>query len=224
MQLLTIEPEGIVQCSNKSVLVDLRETSQWNPTSVTIDIPDAIVSDSAKVVVACSGDLLGSCIQNLPNLINKPHSSGEQNMIDFVTNVTILNYLKNTNQLTPEIETRLKTNLEFSYQRQLRYRHHDGSFGVFGRKNCNGSTWITAYVVKSLFQATNYVSIESSVINQALDFLRKTQKDDGSFAENGNVFCTDLQGGSCKLALTAYVLTALVESKVSISSFCLSEK
>lgn len=217
VQVLNVEAEGITQYSNKSVFVDLREKSELESTSITIDIPDTVIPDSARIEVTGLGDILGSCIENLPNLIRKPSGSGEQNMIGFVPNAVVLNYLKNTEQLKPEIESKVKRFLDVSYQHQLKYRHHDGSFGVFGRATGNGSTWITAYVIKSFLQVANYISIESVVIDQGLEFLSKTQRDDGSFVENGNVFCNDLQGGSSKLALTAYVLTAFVEYKVFIT-------
>jgi len=41
-----------------------------------------------------SGDILGPSIPNLANLIKMPHGCGEQNMLNFVPNIVIMEYLK----------------------------------------------------------------------------------------------------------------------------------
>lgn len=219
VQFLSVEAVGLIQYSTKSIFVDLLEKPRSEATPVTIDIPDGVVPDSVNVEVSCLGNVLGSCIQNFANLVERPCGCGEQNMVYFVPSLAVLNYLKNTSQLTSKAESKLKVALETGYQRQIKYRLNDGSFGVFGRTSVSGSTWLTAYVIKSFLQAVNHIYVESAVIDQGLEFLVKAQKGDGSFAENGNLFCRNLQGGSCKLALTAYVLTAFVEYKVSIMGF-----
>lgn len=33
--------------------------------------------------------------------------------------------------------------MEIGYQRELTYRHNDGSFSAFGMSDSNGSTWYT---------------------------------------------------------------------------------
>jgi CD109 antigen len=40
------------------------------------------------------GDILGPSIPNLANLIKMPHGCGEQNMLNFVPNIVIVEYLK----------------------------------------------------------------------------------------------------------------------------------
>jgi CD109 antigen len=84
-----------------------------------------------------------------------------------------------------------------------------------GREGWNpGSTWLTAYAIKSFIRASKYVNIDDKVINQGLQFLAGTQNADGAFPEVGKVSHTEMQGGSSKgLALTAYVLITLLEKK-----------
>ena len=38
------------------------------------------------------------------------------------------------------------------YQRELNYRHSDGSFSAFGESDGDGSTWLTAFVLKVFAQ------------------------------------------------------------------------
>ncbi|GCC44581.1 hypothetical protein chiPu_0028566, partial [Chiloscyllium punctatum] len=52
------------------------------------------------------GDLLGSAMENLDQLLRLPTGCGEQNMVMFAPNVYIQTYLNKTGQLTTEIQER----------------------------------------------------------------------------------------------------------------------
>lgn len=75
------------------MLLDLRDGRPIK-TNITIDVPKNIVSDSDYVEISAVGDLLGPSIPNLENLIQMPFGCGEQNMLNFVPNIVIMNYLK----------------------------------------------------------------------------------------------------------------------------------
>jgi CD109 antigen len=118
-----------------------------------------------------------------------PYGCGEQNMVNFVPNILVLDYLKNIKQLTTDIETKAKSFLNSGYQRQLTYRHSDGSFSTFGEESDrSGSTWLTAFVVKSLHQAKRYIDIEPKIIETGLRWLSENQASNGSFNEVGTIF------------------------------------
>ena len=50
------------------------------------------------------GDIMGSSLSNMDNLLAMPHGCGEQNMLKFAPNIFVMNYLNNTNQVDAEIE------------------------------------------------------------------------------------------------------------------------
>lgn len=161
------------------------------------------------------GDIMGGTVKNLDSLIRIPYGCGEQNMLNFVPNIVVLDYLKATDQLTQDVESKAKKYMEAGYQRELSYKHKDGSFSAFGERDKNGSTWLTAFVARSFGQAAKHIDVEESVIDEALNWLRKVQAPNGSFPEVGVVSHTDMQGGAGQgVALTAYVLVAFVENKV----------
>lgn len=141
-------------------------------------------------------------------------------MLNFVPNIIILEYLSILGKLTPEIALKAKKYMETGYQRELTYKHHDGSYSAFGRSDKCGSTWLTAFVAKSFHQASKHIQTEPENIKQALNFLSKAQAEDGSFKENGTVFHTDMQGGSSKgLGLTAYVLITFLENENEMATY-----
>lgn len=217
---LNVECEGVPQFVNKAVFIDLRETSQIDPIDLKIDFPDIALPDSERVEITCVGDLLGGTIKNLQSLIRLPYGCGEQNMLNFVPNIVVLNYLKNTLQLTDEIEAKAKRFMEIGYQRELSYKHKNGSFSAFGESDKNGSTWLTAFVAKSFQQAADHILIQSDIVDDSLKWLSKMQADDGSFTEKGNVFHKEMQSGSSNgVALTAYVLTAFLVNEQSKKAY-----
>ena len=141
-------------------------------------------------------------------------------MLNFVPNIIVLEYLTILQKLTPEIATKAKKYMETGYQRELTYKHGDGSYSAFGKHDGNGSTWLTAFVAKSFYQASKHIQIEEEHIKQALQFLSLTQDEDGSFKENGIVIHSDMQGGSSKgLALTAYVLITFLENTNEVKNY-----
>ena len=50
----------------------------------------------------CAGDILGRALKNLDGLLQMPYGGGEQNMALLAPNIYILQYLKDTQQLTPK--------------------------------------------------------------------------------------------------------------------------
>lgn len=79
------------------------------------------------------------------------------------------------------------------YQRELTYQLDDSSFSAFGKQDKNGSTWLTAFVVKSFSQAKPFIFIDDANLNKSLDFLLSKKKENGAFDEDGNVHDKEMQ-------------------------------
>lgn len=137
---LKVQAEGETLYFTKTVLLDLRKKSTMN-TNITFDLPKNVIEGSEAIEISVVGDLLGSTIINLENLIRLPTGCAEQNLVHFIPNLIILNYLKNTGQLTPTIHNQAVSRLETSYQEQLNYIRTDGSFTIFGKHDEVGNIW-----------------------------------------------------------------------------------
>lgn len=106
------------------------------------------------------------------------------------------------------------------FQRQLNFRHIDGSFSAFGpRQSASGSTFLTAFVLKTFAQAGKYSLIERNILEDAANWLINHQAQNGSFPEVGKLFDKELQGGvTGPVSLTAYVLISLIEAQPSVKT------
>ncbi|NXD73285.1 OVOS protein, partial [Eolophus roseicapillus] len=211
IQTLLVEPEGIKKELTQSSLVCTKGITISEP--VSLNLPGNLVQGSARAYFSVIGDILGTALRNMENLLHMPYGCGEQNMALFTPNIYALDYLNKTGQLTEEIRVKGTGYLSTGYQKQLSYKHRDGSYSSFGKRDREGSVWLTAFVYKSFEQAKRYIYIDDKVQSQALIWLASKQKSDGCFENAGSHFNNALKGGEeGEYSLTAYVVAALLEA------------
>ncbi|KAG8127378.1 hypothetical protein E2320_014331 [Naja naja] len=175
---LLVEPEGI----EKEAVFNSLICAPGEPESKSfpLTLPENVVEGSARASFCVLGDILGGAIKNLNKLLKMPYGCGEQNMALFAPNIYILNYLNKTGQLTQEIKSKAIGYLEAGYQRQLNYKHRDGSYSAFGKPYLEeGNTWLTAFVLKSFARARSIIFVEDKHINDAQNSLTRQQENDG---------------------------------------------
>ncbi|MFC2022624.1 alpha-2-macroglobulin family protein, partial [Chloroflexota bacterium] len=207
---LVVLPEGISREMVDNLV--LAEGSK----AVDTYIPLLAVTGSGRAYIAVTSSYLTQTIEGLEGLIQMPFGCGEQNMIMFTPDVYITRYLEESGQLKPEIMAKAEKLMITGYQRELTYRHSDGSFSAFGESDEEGSLWLTAFVLKSFSQAKDLIYIDDSVLEEATDWITVHQNSDGSFNPVGFVCHQEMMGGlQGKTALTAYVAIALMEASNS---------
>uniref|UniRef100_A0A8C5CVR5 Alpha-2-macroglobulin-like protein 1 n=1 Tax=Gadus morhua TaxID=8049 RepID=A0A8C5CVR5_GADMO len=192
----------------------LMEVNPENPAekNISLLLPDLFVAGSARASFSVLGDLMGRAMKNLDKLLAMPYGCGEQNMILFAPNIYILNYLTSTAQLTHAIKERATRFLESGYQRELTYRHDDGSYSAFGKSDASGNTWLTAFVMKSFGGAKPYIFIDPKLIVDSRTWLLSHRRQDGCITSVGKLFQNGMKGGvSDDVSLTAYITAALLE-------------
>ncbi|NWZ62499.1 OVOS protein, partial [Acrocephalus arundinaceus] len=210
-QTLLVEPEGIKKELTQSSLICAK--GKTISEQVSLSLPRNLVQGSTRAYFSVIGDILGTALRNIDNLLHMPYGCGEQNMALFTPNIYALDYLNKTGQLTEEIRVRGTGYLSTGYQKQLSYKHRDGSYSSFGLRDAEGSVWLTAFVYKSLEQAKRYIYIDDSVQSQTLIWLASKQKSDGCFENAGSHFNNALKGGEeAEYSLTAYVVASLLEA------------
>nr|XP_045622212.1 murinoglobulin-1-like [Procambarus clarkii] len=215
---IKVEAEGFLRevALTKYICSTDLETGEDSLDSWELVTPEVIVEGSERAWVTAGGDLLALSLENLGHLIRMPYGCGEQNMINFVPNIFIMQYLKASRQATPESTAKLLSFMKTGYQRELLYLRYDGSFSAFGNADASGSTWLTAFVLKSFAQAEEFILIDRKRVNKTSSWLRKHQGFDGCFSSVGTVFSKAMKGGigerKSAVPLTAYVAISLLEA------------
>ncbi|KAF6774689.1 hypothetical protein AHF37_06138 [Paragonimus kellicotti] len=223
-----VVPEGISQVATIGDIMCLRASEVNRTQTFPLVIPVNVIPGSLRVYWSYTDEVLGPALKNLNSLVQMPTGCGEQNMVLVAPNVYVLDYLKSSPSVnlrqTEKLIRGARMYIEAGYRGQLKYRHEDGSYSAFGKSDGEGSTWLTAFVLRvfsKAYKVDSSVRIEwTTLFNETVAYL--TQRQDslgtGCFIEKGRVIHSAIQGGlstetsvSKESLLTAYVLTALLE-------------
>ncbi|XP_032815154.2 CD109 antigen-like isoform X1 [Petromyzon marinus] len=201
---------GFPQTHSQSAMIIL------SPTNATFNFlfvfPFNFVDGSGTAIIYIYSSIMGPSIVGLENLLQMPCGCGEQTMIYLAPGIYIRIYLELTMQITISVREKSQNYMTSGYQRELTFARNDGSFSAFGNRDSVGSTWLTAFVLRSLMQARRYISVDEQVVFRARNFLLGALLPSGKFVERGNVIHKELQGGSAgAISLTAYTLLAFLE-------------
>ncbi|NWH48381.1 A2ML1 protein, partial [Fregata magnificens] len=213
---LLVKAEGLLEEKTHTSLLCPKGTSASE--TITFTMPENTVLGSERAHISFLGDILGTALDNIDELLQMSSGCGEQNMVHFAPNVFITRYLEETGQLTPEIKQKAIGYLESGYQRQLLYKHTDGSYSAFGEGSEPGNTWLTALVLKTFSQARDFIHIDEQNIKDAASALIKSQTPSGCFKSVGKLFNNGLMGAVEEgLGLSSAIVTALIHSGMSHS-------
>ncbi|KAF6338697.1 alpha-2-macroglobulin like 1 [Rhinolophus ferrumequinum] len=217
-----VKPEGVlVEKTHSSLLCPKGKVAS---ESISLDLPVDVVPDSTKAYVSVLGDIMGTALQNLDNLVQMPSGCGEQNMVLFAPIIYVLQYLEKSGLLTEEIRSRATGFLELGYQKELMYKHSNGSYSAFGEKDGNGNTWLTAFVTKCFGQAQEFIFIDDKNIQDALEWMAGNQLPNGCYANVGKLIHTAMKGGiDDEISLTSYITAALLEMRKTIDDPMVSQ-
>ncbi|NXG57349.1 OVOS protein, partial [Hemiprocne comata] len=216
IRTLLVEPEGIRREKTQNSLICTKGDVVIQ--DVALDLPTNVVEGSARASFSVVGDLMGTAMQNVHQLLQMPFGCGEQNMVLFAPSIYVLDYLNKTGQLSEKIKSKAIGYLVSGYQKQLSYKHPDGSYSIFGTRDKEGNIWLTAFVYKSFAQASHFIYTDDNVQAQTLMWLASKQKPDGCFRSVGTLFNNALKGGvDDELSLSAYMTIAMLEAGHSSS-------
>ncbi|XP_034557120.1 murinoglobulin-1-like [Notolabrus celidotus] len=229
-EIVNVPERGRIDVVTKSLIVkaegtEMTKTHNWLlcpkdealTEEINIQLPANVIDGSARALVSVLGDILGRALKNLDGLLRMPYGCGEQNMALLAPNIYILQYLKNTQQLTPKIMDKSANFLTSGYQRQLNYKHAGGAYSTFGTGS--GNTWLTAFVVRSFAKAQSFVFIDPVKIQESKTWLESKQREQGCFEKSGKLFNNRMKGGvSDEVTLTAYIIAGFLEMNTSVSN------
>ncbi|XP_076671615.1 pregnancy zone protein isoform X2 [Andrena cerasifolii] len=221
---ILVLPEGFPVEVTKSAFICPKDFSDDSAIVWDLILPENVVPDSGRAYVNLVGDILGPAHENLDKLVQLPVGCGEQNMVLLVPNIHVIRYLDAVGIENLALKARAIKNIEKGYQRELNYRHPDGSYSAFGTNDSEdeSSIWLTAFVLKSFAQAQSLIHIDERDLIMSAEWIVKKQLKNGCFPVVGRVFHKNMKGGlqedDSSSALTAYILISLIESKVPLPS------
>jgi uncharacterized protein YfaS (alpha-2-macroglobulin family) len=174
----------------------------------TFSIPAEAIPNSQSLVLKLYPSTFSEVVEGLEGIFRMPSGCFEQTSSATYPNVMALMYMKQTNQVTPEVEVKARKFITAGYQRLLTFEVSGGGFDWFGHAPANET--LTAYGISEFTDMAKVHNVDPAVIDRASRWLTSKQSSDGSW--NTSRFTETLNAVDGRLRSTAYIAWALAEA------------
>jgi uncharacterized protein YfaS (alpha-2-macroglobulin family) len=195
---LTVLPNG------EEHVVVVNERLEGSATKEVL-IPNEAIPDASKIFVKFYPGALSQMVEGLDSILQMPGGCFEQTSSSTYPNVLVLDYLKASRKLTPEIQAKAEGYISLGYQRLVTFEVQGGGFSWFGQAPANKI--LTAYGLMEFSDMSRVHEVDPRLIERTQSWLASQQQPDGSFKPDTsfinegatNRYNTDL------VRITAYV-------------------
>lgn len=142
-------------------------------------IPREAIPDASKIFVKLYPGALAQAVEGLDSILQMPGGCFEQTSSSTYPNVLVLDYLKASKKLTPEIQAKAEGYISLGYQRLVTFEVAGGGFSWFGEAPANKI--LTAYGLMEFADMARVHEVDPRLIERTQNWLAAQQQADGSF-------------------------------------------
>jgi hypothetical protein len=197
-----VRPDGTESVQSKSGTLDGSE-------ALGLMWPDGLIEGSEQLLLKIYPGIMAQAVEGLDSMLQMPSGCFEQTTATNWPNTLVLDSLRATKQVMPEIELKALDYLQQGYQRLLTFECTGGGFVWFGDP-APANVILSAMGVLEFSDMARVIEVDPLVISRTADWVIDAQKADGSWhTDPGSEFAT-VQYDDIKT--TAFVTWALGES------------
>jgi uncharacterized protein YfaS (alpha-2-macroglobulin family) len=180
--------------------------------SKEIVIPENSIQDASKILVKFYPGPLSQVVEGLDSMLRMPNGCFEQTSASTYPNVLVLDYMKTTKKITPEIQVKAEGFISIGYQRLVTYEVPGGGFSWFGQPPANKV--LTAFGLMEFSDMSKVHDVDPRVIERTQKWLASQQKADGSWAPDTQFIDEGATNNfhNDQVRITAYLAWALAYS------------
>jgi hypothetical protein len=167
-----VHPDGLEQDSSVSALLSSEET-------LLLQIPGDAIPGSTNARLKIYPNLIAHVTESIEAGLERPYGCGEQTISSTYPSVMLLKYYKASGKSDALFKNKAERYLKLGYQRLLNYRKPEGGFSYWGHGDADVA--LTAYALRFLYDASEFIEIKSEVISDAEKWLIHQQDKDGSW-------------------------------------------
>lgn len=175
----------------------------------TVVFPADAIAGSEKMYVNVFPAYLSQVVQGMDSLLRVPNGCFEQTTSTAWPNVLVTDYLKQTNQLKPDVQLKAESLMSAGYQRLLTFEHAGGGFSWFGEQDGAPFLSVTAFGLMEFGDMAKVQIVDPAMIDRTTRWLLGQQAADGSWMGDQSEFFTFQ---TSLLRNTAFVVWALASS------------
>jgi len=146
--------------------------------TLNMDVPPSAIPGSTQAELKIYPSLLAHVVESIDGILERPHGCGEQTISSTYPSLVLLRRDRALGNRS-ELGRKAQRYAELGYQRLLNYRAEDGGFTYWGHGEADLA--LTAYALRFLHDAQDFVTVDDEVIKGARAWLIKQQLADGSW-------------------------------------------
>jgi uncharacterized protein YfaS (alpha-2-macroglobulin family) len=182
---------------------------------MSVSIPNEALDGGTKLWLRLYPGALSEVIDGMDKMLQMPSGCFEQTSSTTYPNLLVLDYMRSTGKITPEIQMKAETLVAHGYQRLLTFEVNGGGFEWFGQAPANKI--LTAYGLLEFTDMSRVRDVDADMLRRTRDWLLKKQESDGRWTPDASYLHAEswskIQGKD--LLVTAYIAWALAESGLS---------
>ena len=172
------------------------------------NVPDYALTSGRQLKLKLYPNLFSQALEGIEGIVQRPGGCAEQTISSTYPNLLVLQYLKTTGKTLPAVQSAAQRNLQMGYDRLTNFITSDGGVGYFiGHKS---DFALTAYALRFLADASEFISIDDEVQKKMQDWLLARQDADGRWITDSARYHRIYEDGAPRE--TAYVCSVLARS------------
>jgi uncharacterized protein YfaS (alpha-2-macroglobulin family) len=177
--------------------------------TLSVSYPENAVPGSGELALTIFPAFLSSAVAGMDSILAEPNGCFEQTTSTTWPNVLVLRYLRDTQQITPEIQLKAESLISAGYQRLLTFEHPTGGFSWFGVSDGKPFLSVTAFGVMEFADMAAVHEVDEAMVARTIEWLAAQQKADGTWEGDQTEF---FSFHTNQVRNTAFVLWALASA------------
>ena len=183
------------------------------PVRQPVLIPSDAIPGTQSLVVKIYPGMISQVVEGLDSILRMPNGCFEQTSSSTYPNVLVLDYLKASNQASPEVQMKAEEYINLGYQRLTTFEvASTGGFSLFGEPPAD--RMLTAYGLQEFADMSRVHDVDPALIKRAAEWLLAQQTGDGSWENDRGLVHENTWSslGNDRLPVTAYIVWSLVDA------------
>ncbi|MEM7534035.1 MAG: MG2 domain-containing protein, partial [Chloroflexota bacterium] len=178
-----------------------------------VELPANAIDGTGKVTVKLYPGVVSQVLDGLEGMLQQPYGCFEQTSSTTYPNIMVLDYLKTTDQINPQVQLKAEQFINLGYQRLLSFEvgGYPGGFSLFG--DPPPQTMLTAYGLMEFTDMSEVSYVDMDLLERTANFLIQRQQPNGSWEPQGMTIESGVERmGEGNLPATAYIAWALADA------------
>ena len=180
--------------------------------NIPIEFPATVIPGSQALTLKIYPGIASQVVEGLESILRMPSGCFEQTSSAAYPNIMVLDYLRTSDQLSPEVQFRAEEYVNLGYQRLTTFEVSSGGFSLYGRPPAD--RMLTAYGLMEFNDMSRVHNVDPGIIERTAEWLLNEQLDDGSWDNDRGFFHepTWAESATGRIPSTAYILWGLIEA------------